>query len=407
MLSRLLSSLISVVAITCLITLLAHSRCVIASDKLNVSGFVGIGTSHTTKNNFLGEGKSSIPIIEIGLSASYQINNNLNFTGQIGQRRFGESFSDENPRVDFASFNFFSNHLEMGEQSISLGRVKLPLGFYNASRDVPSTRPSILLPQSVYLDIFRNSILSVDGIQLNTTNDLLDGTLFIDATIGRPQIDDNFNQAMFGSGAKGDWQIDLSKSLHVSFNNDIFSLGATYTILKPDYTSKAGDRIIVVKDVFELPVVNGTVEIRTLVLSARVYFDQLEWSNEYLYRDIMVDNFVPGRGKVERPQEGYYTQVRYPLFDNIDVFARWERFYRNAHDKNQRDPRPLPAPLWAEITTSMSVGASYQINRNWQVAAEIHSVNGSAWLPPFFITTPEATESKDWTLSAVQISYRF
>jgi hypothetical protein len=378
-----------------------------ASEKLKISGFVGVGTSHTSKNNFLGEGKSTIPIVEVGLSASYEINNNLNFTGQIGQRRFSESFSDENPRVDFASFNYFSNDLQLGEQSISLGRVKLPVGFYNSSRDVPSTRPSILLPQSVYLDIFRNSLLSVDGIQINTTNDLFDGTLFVDASIGSPQVDNSFNRAMFGSGANGDWNIDLSKNLHVSFSNDIFFLGATFTSLQPDYRSQPGDTIVVVKDVLEIPIVDGMVDIRTLVLSARVYFGQLEWSNEYLYRDIVVDDFVPGRGKVERPQEGYYTQVRYPLSDDVNLFARWERFYRNAHDKNQSEPRPFPAPLWAEITTSVSFGASYQLNRNWQIAAEIHSVNGSAWLPPFFITTPEATESKDWTLSALQISYRF
>jgi hypothetical protein len=195
--------------------------------------------------------------------------------------------------------------------------------------------------------------------------------LFVDASIGSPQVDNSFNRAMFGSGANGDWNIDLSKNLHVSFSNDIFFLGATFTSLQPDYRSQPGDTIVVVKDVF------------------------------------VVDDFVPGRGKVERPQEGYYTQVRYPLSDDVNLFARWERFYRNAHDKNQSEPRPFPAPLWAEITTSVSFGASYQLNRNWQIAAEIHSVNGSAWLPPFFITTPEATESKDWTLSALQISYRF
>ena len=118
---------------------------------------MGIGIASTSDNNFLGEDKSSSSIIELGLSASYQISNNLTFTGQIGQRRFGESFSDERPRVDFASLNYFSNQLKIGEQSISVGRIKVPIGFYNASRDVPLTRPSILLPQSVYLDIFRNS----------------------------------------------------------------------------------------------------------------------------------------------------------------------------------------------------------------------------------------------------------
>ncbi|MGB3727107.1 MAG: hypothetical protein WA981_15265 [Glaciecola sp.] len=404
MLSRSLNNMSLLIATT---AILLSSASISANDKLKVSGFVGLGIASTSDNNFLGDERASSSIIELGLGASYRVNNNMTFTGQVGHRRFAESFSDEKLRVDFASFNYFTNALNMGEQFISVGRVKVPSGFYNASRDVPSTRSSILLPQSVYLDIFRNSQLSVDGIQVNTTNELFNGLLSIDASIGSPQIDDNFSLAMFGGGAKGDWDIDLSKSINVTFENDTAILGMTYTRVEPEYSAEEGDRIIVVPGVFELPIVDGVIKLRTLIISARLNFGQVEWSNEYMYRKIIVDAFVEGRGPTDRPQEGYYTQLRYPFSENLSLFARWERFYRNANDKRRTRPRPVDVPLWAEITSSVSIGATYRISRNWQIAAEFHNVSGSAWLPPFFLPTPEATESKDWTLSAVQVSYRF
>ena len=400
-----LCSKATMLMIACVYVLTSASTA--ASEKLKVSGFIGVGYASTSDNNFLGQERSNVSIFEMGLSANYRISNNLTFTGQIGKRKFGESFTDENPRIDFASLNYFSNALQMGEQSISLGRVKVPAGFYNVSRDVPSTRASILLPQSVYLDIFRNSTLSVDGLQFNTTNDVFDGILFIDASIGRPQIDDNFNQAMFGRGSKGDWTIDMSTRGHISFENDTSSLAITYSHTDLDYEAKAGDSIIYIENVFEIPIVDGEVELKTLTLSAQFNFGQLEWTTEYMDRKVSVYDFVGNRGKVLRPQEGYYTQLRYPLTRDITVFTRWERFYRNANDKKRQRETVLDAPLWTEITTSLSVGATYRFDRNWQVSAEVHTVNGSAWLPPFFLTTPESAESKDWTLSAIQITYRF
>ncbi len=44
--------------------------------------------------------------------------------------------------------------------------MKNPLGFYNDTRDVPFTRPSILLPQSIYFDRTRKLAIAADGVHL-------------------------------------------------------------------------------------------------------------------------------------------------------------------------------------------------------------------------------------------------
>lgn len=47
---------------------------------------------------------------------------------------------------------------------VRVGRVRLRLGLYNDTRDVAFTRPSILLPQSIYFDRTRELQISGDGI---------------------------------------------------------------------------------------------------------------------------------------------------------------------------------------------------------------------------------------------------
>jgi hypothetical protein len=45
-----------------------------------------------------------------------------------------------------------------------VGRIKTAYGLYNTTRDVPFTRPSIVLPQSIYFERTRNLTVSADGV---------------------------------------------------------------------------------------------------------------------------------------------------------------------------------------------------------------------------------------------------
>ncbi len=46
------------------------------------------------------------------------------------------------------------------------GKIKLPYGFYNQSRDVDMLRTSVLLPQSVYLENDRDLLIAYEGVGL-------------------------------------------------------------------------------------------------------------------------------------------------------------------------------------------------------------------------------------------------
>ena len=76
---------------------------------------------------------------------------NLQFSVQGLSRTAGEG-SPGNIRLDYGFIDYTFSNQENSQFGIRLGRMKNPLGFYNDTRDVPFTRPSILLPQSIYFD---------------------------------------------------------------------------------------------------------------------------------------------------------------------------------------------------------------------------------------------------------------
>ena len=90
---------------------------------------------------------------------------NLQFSVQGLSRTAGEG-SPGNIRLDYGFIDYTFSNQENSQFGIRLGRMKNPLGFYNDTRDVPFTRPSILLPQSIYFDRTRKLAIAADGAHL-------------------------------------------------------------------------------------------------------------------------------------------------------------------------------------------------------------------------------------------------
>lgn len=70
-------------------------------------------------------------------------------------------------RVDYLHADLGIGHWFGGDADVMLGRIKIPLGLYNETRDVAGTRPSIILPQSVYYENSRTFLINSDGAAVN------------------------------------------------------------------------------------------------------------------------------------------------------------------------------------------------------------------------------------------------
>lgn len=127
---------------------------------LDFHGFASQGFIWNSGNNdYLGGDSSegSIDFREYGLNASMA-------TGKwrVGAQVFGQklgTYGEDKVKLDWGLVDYQAAQWF----GLRAGRVKMPRGLYNEALDLDSTRPFVLLPQSVYDARLRDFQASVDG----------------------------------------------------------------------------------------------------------------------------------------------------------------------------------------------------------------------------------------------------
>jgi hypothetical protein len=136
-------------------------------EGLQVHGFLSQGYILTSSNRVFGhsEGDGSVDFIEAGINASWTPLPRLQLAVQPLFRRAGAGHESDF-ELDFGLMDYALLSTEDKQLGIRLGRIKNPRGLYNDTRDVAFTRPSILLPESIYYDKLRELNVSADGAQV-------------------------------------------------------------------------------------------------------------------------------------------------------------------------------------------------------------------------------------------------
>ena len=168
---------------------------------LQIHGFASQSWLMSSDNNVFGKsssGSGSFDFRELGLNASMRPLPRLQFSAQMLSRWAGEG-SEGNIRLDYGFIDYTVFSSQTSQFGIRLGRMKNPLGFYNDTRDVPFTRPSILLPQSIYFDRTRKLALAADGVHLYGERRSEMGDISFQAGVARPLVrGDEAEAAVFG-----------------------------------------------------------------------------------------------------------------------------------------------------------------------------------------------------------------
>ena len=122
----------------------------LAGPRYQIQGFAAQGLIGSTNNHFFGDSRNGVSteFTEAGLHGTWQALDAVRLSGQVLYRRAGESDQD-GLRVDYAQADWQFYQTEVSQLGLKFGKVKLPYGLYNETRDVPFTRSGILLPQSV------------------------------------------------------------------------------------------------------------------------------------------------------------------------------------------------------------------------------------------------------------------
>ncbi|BBI52349.1 hypothetical protein HORIV_47700 [Vreelandella olivaria] len=192
-------------------------------DTLQVHGFLSQALIITDDNNFFGHSsrdEGSLEFTEVGLNASLRPHQDVLVAAQVLSRRAGGESSDAEAKLDYGLIDYQMISNQQRNFGVQLGRIKNPFGFYNQTRDVAFTRPSILLPQSIYFDRTRSMALTGDGVTFYLEERLNNGVIRGQIGLGEPQAGDDLNQTLQLNRIAGTFDPQQSAIAQVRYEHD-------------------------------------------------------------------------------------------------------------------------------------------------------------------------------------------
>ncbi|MCP4407502.1 MAG: hypothetical protein GY807_07030 [Gammaproteobacteria bacterium] len=368
-------------------------------NSVQIHGFASLGYFNTSENNFFGDtkGNGDVDFWELGINGSWRARPDLQLSLQVVSRKAGKT-DDGDPRIDygFVDYSFLSDLENLW--GLRLGRVVNPFGLYNDTRDMPFTRPSILLPQSIYFDANRQFALSGDGGQLYGERRAEFGDIYAQFNVFQPRVDDPDLLNSITSGFGGDLEGDLSWVGRLVYEKDggKLRLAITAAQLNADIDPKGMVAPIARKFRFE-----------PLVLSAQYNAERWSLTGEYARREANFKDFVLPMQDLKRVGESYYMQFSYRLAARWEAMLRYDVLF---WDRDDRDGKKTEAatgglvPAHSKFAKDFTVGLRWDVAPSFMVRLEYHNVNGTGWLSG--LENPGETEQY-WDMFALLAAYRF
>ncbi len=378
-------------------------------DAVQVHGFATQGYMNSTDNNnvfgYSSRDSGSWGFREVGLNASVQLRPNLLISAQGLHRHAGQGSQDI--RLDYGLIDYKAYSGENTQFGIRLGRIKNPLGFYNETRDVAFTRPSIMLPQSIYLDRTRNLALASDGGHVYGETRTSKGDFFYQFGVVMPIVNGPQTEAAVLGGAAV-YPGHLTSKVSVigrgmyEYDGGRVRLSVSGTRLQLGYDPAAA---------FPRDMHAGSVLFTPVIFSAQYNAERWSLTSEYAIRHLEYTNFgqIPN---MNFTGESYYFQGIYRFTPSWEGVIRYDAMYTDRNDRSGKDyaASHSGSATYGRYAKDVTTGVRWNVTPSFMLAAEHHYVNGTAWLAP--LDNPGAStltggHGQHWHLFAVQGSFRF
>ena len=417
---------------------------------VDIHGFISQGYLQTSDNNFMGDTEDgTFEFNEIGLNFSTMPIDNLRLGLQLFSRDLG-NYGNNDVTLDWA----YGDYRWRDWLGVRVGKIKTPHGLYNESRDVDMVRNWVFLPQSVYPEIERDTALSLNGAGLYGSLGLgRFGTLSYQAMVGTQNIDANESlaQSLMGINIVDPYvvnqEINVDKKYAFSLTYDTplpgLRIGGTFQYAEMDlastfaYPAGAGPF-----GPFYFPndPYGGTYQIdmtsENYVASAEYTWNDLmvvaeyTWANRDVgigyqgeYPDAMITNLFtgqpeqwvrnnPSQGTTPYRSEGWYLGATYRFTDWFELGAYYSEYYPNRNDKDGSTPDALGRytdPASRAWNKDLCLTTRFDINENWIVKLEAHTIDGVALLPltENVDSNNQHTFEDDWNMFAIKVTYSF
>ncbi|MBU1056720.1 MAG: hypothetical protein KJ804_00165 [Proteobacteria bacterium] len=371
----------------------------LASDKVQLHGFLTQGYMESKENNFLGDSEDgTFRFTEIGLNINAHLTDNFRVGGQA---LYCHLPADDKGKVR-ADWLVAEYHI-IDPFGLRLGKIKMPMGLYNMERDSDFLRPLIFLPQSIYDETRRDSWQAHWGGEMYG-NLLLSkwGDLDYQLFGGRIQYDDDSLATLAGSEIVN--RYNKENSLHLStddlsrqnnyvygaalfFNPSLEGLRGALTFLALDDELWLHETLV------------NSLQVRSkLVASVEYSWQQLSMAAEYSETDRRQEQF--NIVTLDGASQAWYLLLSYSPTETLTVSLLYDEYYRLKNSRHE-PAGPMNLYPWRK---DLGVSLRYDISESWTFKAEWHTIDGTAFYMGYF--NPQGAE-RYWQYGALKLSFNF
>jgi len=368
---------------------------------IDIHAFASTGFIISDKYNYLTQSiEGTCEFNEAGINFSSLITDDIQIGLQIYSYDLG-NVSNNIIKLDWAMIDY-SWKETLG---IRLGKFKTPLALYTDIIDYDMLYTPAILPQGIYSLYLRESIKSVQGMNLyGKINMGTPGIVGYDLYYGTVSIDKDGSLPKMFTGEDGVFQYSEVKNLlgtRIKWNTFIKGLGFVISYLQSDFMFQINNQGV-----------KSTIEYSQAalkILSAEYSIGNLNASFEYqistgnVFTEIDMTNIVgiPTINKLESEidVDSYYGQVSYR-------FCRWFEtgLYYSVNNAEKMDPT-INKPDYADWQKDMALCTRFDINDFWLMKFEVHQLNGVGQV--LDILQPEEYKGKNWTAFVFKTTFSF
>ncbi|MBO9489664.1 hypothetical protein J7384_04730 [Endozoicomonas sp. G2_1] len=383
-------------------TLALYSPMSNANKNFDWHGFIAQGLIQSSDSDFVNnDGDLSTELTEVGVNASYQLTPTLRATGQLAYINGGNRLS-EGVKLDYLLLDWTAfNNLDW-QVNFYLGRIKNNHWLYSSIRDVPVDRPSIVLPQSIYFDGFRDTAIGGDGAAMNVSySDEKLGEFDFSVSSGPTELSSKQVMTLLGEFAQGELEHDDDRQASFYWQPSLsnWRFGVVGLDSKFTYLSEQ-------QDIF----VDGWLVVQRLMVNAIYQGENWEFSSELIQERLNQEGFFSSNFVIDVKGQGGFVQARYHISDRLRFLARYERYFGNKDDKDGSQIVALSGgriPAYFGYQHDATIGLTFDVLDNLRLQIEQHWVQGTARLTPVVAPNVELNDSEFWQISAAQLIYWF
>ncbi len=403
---------LTMIVATALLTVAATTLYAAEIEGVEIHGFISQGYIKTTRqNNFpvSDSGEGSFKFNDFGINFSKQITPALRVGLQLTAFDRG-NYGKDKVSLDWA----YGDYRYLDWLGFRAGKIKMPLGLYNESRDNDALRTFIFQPQNEYYEYERDSITAIAGgsiygsIPLGKVGavnyQVQVGTIPITADSGTALNYGAYISTPDAPLAVTDISSDITVVHHLEWRTPLEGLRATFSGLHTSFSGKAAGS--------DSTGASVTADwkydsLRRFLYGLEYTYNDLVLAAEYQTDDYTIMskyNDPANDWESKQKADGWYISATYRFTDWFELGGYYHETYgdRHSRDGSSLVQSGYVANKWNAWQNDTALVLKFDPMPNLTLKVEGHLDEGT-WL----LSETSGNEKKRWYILATKATFSF